>query len=115
MYGVDKLEAYVDADVYVLPSRYETFPMSVLEAYSCGKPVIASRVGGLKDLVINGVTGLLFTPEDTVMLKESIFTILNDITKAKQMGNKGKEYVKENFNVESVVDKLEELYIRVIE
>ena len=56
LYGKDKLEADVDADVYALPSRYETFPMSVLEAYSCGKPVIVSKLGGLKDLVINWVT-----------------------------------------------------------
>jgi len=110
LYGVDKLEAYIDADVYVLPSRYEIFGLTVLEAYSCGKPVIASRVGGLKDLVIDGVTGLLFTSEDTVMLTESIFIILNDITKAKQMGDKGKKYVKENFTIVNVVDKLECIY-----
>ncbi|MCJ7635639.1 glycosyltransferase, partial [Candidatus Bathyarchaeota archaeon] len=64
LYGEDKLEAYVDSNMYVLPSRYETFPMSVLEAYACGKPVIASMIGGLKHLVANELTGLLVEPGD---------------------------------------------------
>ena len=59
LYGDDKLAAYVDADVYVLPSTYETFPVTILEAYACSKPVIASKVGSLNDLVLDGVTGLL--------------------------------------------------------
>jgi len=62
LYGEDKLEAYVDADVYVLPSRYEIWGITVLEAYACGKPVITSKVGGLKDLVLSKVTGLLSDP-----------------------------------------------------
>ena len=64
LYGEDKMAAYIDSEVYVLPSRYETFPMTILEAYACGKPVVASEVGGLRDLVKNGETGLLFKPED---------------------------------------------------
>lgn len=110
LYGKDKLEAYVDADVYVLPSRYETFPLTILEAYSCGKSVIASSVGGLKDLVIVGVTGLLFTPENTIQLARSLFYMLEDDTRAKKMGLKGKQFVKENFTIENIIDRLEVLY-----
>jgi glycosyltransferase involved in cell wall biosynthesis len=49
LYGRDKLEAYVDADVYVLPSRYETFPMSILEALACGIPIILTENCGINE------------------------------------------------------------------
>jgi len=114
LYGKEKLEAYVDADVYVLPSIYETFPMSVLEAYSCGKPVIASRVGGLKDLVIDGVTGLLFESENNEQLVESLLSILNNNARAEKMGAKGIEFVEENFTIEKVVDRLEDIYTEAV-
>jgi glycosyltransferase involved in cell wall biosynthesis len=110
MYGDDKLEAYVDADVYVLPSRYETFPMSLLEAYACGKPVIASRVGGLTDIVVEGITGLLVETRDVRKLTRSMLSLLNDDDRAKEMGLRSKQFVKENFTIEKVVDKLEQLY-----
>jgi len=114
LYGKDKMSAYVDSDVYVLPSRYETFPMTVLEAYACGKPVIASKVGGLMDLVIEGVTGLLFEPSDATGLAESIFLLLDNQEKTEDMGLKGRQFVKENFSIEKVVDRLEKVYEGVV-
>ena len=110
LYGEDKLEAYVDADVYVLPSRYETFPMGLLEAYACDKPVVASRVGGLKDLVLNKATGLSFDLGNIRQLTNSILYLVNNDDKAREMGLRGKQFVKENFTVEKVVDRLERLY-----
>ena len=114
LFGKDKLEAYVDADVYVLPSRYETFPMSLLEAYACVKPVVCSKECGLKDLVIDGVTGLLVKEEDANQLAHSILSMLNDDDRAKEMGMRGRRLVKESFTLEKVVDKLEKLYEDVL-
>ncbi|MHA1834247.1 MAG: glycosyltransferase, partial [Candidatus Baldrarchaeia archaeon] len=102
--------AYVDADVYVLPSRYETFPMGLLEAYACGKSVVASRVGGSKDLVINKVTGLLFDSGNVKQLASSIFYLLNNGDKVNEMRLRGRQFVEENFAIERVVDRLEDLY-----
>jgi len=110
LYGKDKISAYVDSDVYVLPSRYEIWGMTVLEAYACGKPVIASKVGGLMDLIIEGMTGLLFKPGDITELAESIFFLLDNQEKAEDMGLKGRQFVKENFSIEKVVDRLEKVY-----
>ena len=110
LHGVAKVEAYVDADVYVLPSRYETFPMTVLEAYACGKPVIASKVGGLKDIILNGETGLLFDAGDIVQLSKNILYLLSDKAMADDMGLKGKLFNGENFTICQVVDKLQNLY-----
>jgi len=110
LYGEDKLAAYVDSEVYVLPSRYETFPMTILEAYACGKPIVASRVGGLKDLVIDRETGLLFEPGNVAQLAKSIFNLLNSNDVAKEMGLKGKNFVRENFTIEKVMKRLEKVY-----
>jgi glycosyltransferase involved in cell wall biosynthesis len=110
LYGADKLAAYVDSEAYVLPSRYETFPMTILEAYACGKPIVASRIGGLKDLIIDGETGLLFEPGNVVQLAKSIFNLLNGDDVAKEMGSKGKNFVRQNFTIEKVVKRLEKVY-----
>ena len=110
LYGEDKMAAYIDSEVYVLPSRYETFPMTILEAYACEKPVVASEVGGLRDLVRNGETGLLFKPENVKQLAERIFNILNDDKMAEEMGLKGRNFVEENFAIEKIIEKLEKLY-----
>jgi glycosyltransferase involved in cell wall biosynthesis len=110
LYGVAKLEAYVDADVYVLPSRYETFPMTVLEAYACGKPVIASKVGGLNDLLINGETGMLVDPGNTAELTKNILYLLDHAERAEEMGLKGKQFVNENFTINKIAEELQNLY-----
>jgi glycosyltransferase involved in cell wall biosynthesis len=116
LYGEDKMAAYIDSEVYVLPSRYETFPMTILEAYACEKPVVASEVGGLKDLVKVGETGLLFEPGNVKQLAEGIFNILSNYDNmAKEMGLRGKNFVKENFTIERVIEKLEKLYKKIVE
>jgi glycosyltransferase involved in cell wall biosynthesis len=114
LYGQDKLEAYVDSEFCVLPSRYETFPMTVLEAYACGKPVIASEVGGLKDLIIDGETGLLFEAGNIKRLTRSIFNLINGNDVAKEMGLKSKNFVRENFTIEKVAERLEKTYEEVV-
>jgi glycosyltransferase involved in cell wall biosynthesis len=113
LYGEDKLAAYVDSEVYVLPSKYEAFPMTILEAYACGKPIVASKVGGLKDLVKDGETGLLFEPGNVEQLAKSIFNLLNGNDVAKEMGLRGKNFVRENFTIEKVVERLEKVYEEV--
>ena len=114
LYGEDKLRAYVDSDIYVLPSKYETFPMSLLEAYACAKPVICSKVGGLKDLVINGVTGFLVEPTNTKELAEKMLYLLDNNDKAKEMGVKARRLVEEKFSIDKVVSRLEILYEEVL-
>jgi len=113
LYGRDKLEAFVNAEIYVLPSRYEAFGISVLEAYSCGIPVIASRVEGLSYLVIDSVTGLLFDPGNIKQLTSSILYLLNNKDEAREMGLRGMKFVKENFSIEKVVDMVEQTYYKL--
>ena len=115
LYGRDKLEAYVDSEFYVLPSRYETFPMAALEAYACGKPIIASNVGGLRELVVNGETGLLIDVGDIDQLAKAIHSLLNNEAEVEKMGSKGMQYVKSNFSIEKVVERLEKVYEEAVE
>jgi glycosyltransferase involved in cell wall biosynthesis len=114
LYGEDKLEAYVDADVYVLPSRYEIWGLTALEAYACGKPVVVSKVGGLAYLVIDGITGFSVAPGNVRQLADAILVILSDDDRAKQMGSMGKSFVKENFDIQKTIEELESLYRKVL-
>jgi glycosyltransferase involved in cell wall biosynthesis len=114
LYGRSKLEAYVDADVYVLPSRYEIFPLSILEAYACGKPVIASNISGLRDLVVDGKTGFLAEQGNVEQLARCMLTLVEDHGRAEEMGFSGKLFVKQKFPMENIVDSLEDLYTEIV-
>jgi len=115
LYEEDKLSAYVDANLLVLPSKYEIFGLSILEAYACKVPVIASNVPGLKNLVINGVTGLLVKSWDIIQLSNAISYLLNYEEKAHVMGINGYRFVKYNFDINRIIEKLEHLYHECVE
>ena len=113
IYGNAKLEAFVDSDLYVLPSRYETFPMSLLEAYVCGKPAITSRIEGLNDLVLENVTGFSVEPDNVENMAIRMLFLLNDENKIKEIGMNSRKFV-EKFAIEKVVDKLVQLYEEIV-
>ena len=115
LYGKDKLEASIDADIFVLPSRYETFPNVVLEAYACSKPVIASNVESIPDIVLHGKTGLLFRAGDVEELAEMISYMLTHSEEAKRMGHRARKVVDEKFSIDKVVDSIEVLYEKTLE
>ena len=110
LYGKDKLAAYVDANVYVLPSTYETFPVTILEAYACSKPVIAFQVGSLSDLVIDDVTGYLVEVRSPDKLANAIIKLLRNPNKASEMGLNGRKLVQTHYNTEKVANILENIY-----
>ncbi|MEM3590264.1 MAG: glycosyltransferase family 4 protein, partial [Candidatus Bathyarchaeia archaeon] len=84
---------YACSDVLVLPSKdsSEGFGLTILEAGACGKPVIASRVGGLPEVVEDGGNGLLVPPNDEWALSEAILKVLGDEELARRMGKRGRE------------------------
>jgi glycosyltransferase involved in cell wall biosynthesis len=115
LYGRDKLEAYVDADVFVLPSRYETFPNVILEAYACFKPVIASNVESISDIVVCGETGLLFPVGNIQELAEKISYMLTHSQEAEEMGHRARKRVEDEFSIDKVADSTEVLYDKILE
>jgi glycosyltransferase involved in cell wall biosynthesis len=113
LYGRDKLAAYVDSDLCVLPSRYETFPIALLEVYACSKPIVASNLQGLKELIVDGETGLLFETGNFKQMAEKMVYLLNDNNKAAEIGMKARGLVEERYSIDRVVDNLEELYMEI--
>lgn len=80
---------YNAADVTVLPSHYESFGMVAMEAMACGRPVVASRVGGLATAVVDGVTGLLVPEGDVGLLADRIERLLDDPALRARLGAEG--------------------------
>jgi len=110
IYGQQKLEAYVDADVYVLPSYYEIFSVTVLEACACGTPVVVTDRCGLAD-VIEGHAGVV-APCDEKRLASAILSILSDDEFGKQLSTGGRRLVREGFSLAEMAENLERVYLQ---
>ncbi len=96
---------YNSLDCFVLPSRFETFPVSVLEVMACGKPVIASRVGGIPEIIDHGVNGLLVAPHNAGALQEALQRLLQDAALRTALGRAGRDRVLKNFTLEKKADE----------
>ncbi len=101
-------------DLVVLPSREESFPQVILEAMSMAKPVVAADVGGVGEIVINGVNGTLVPPGDAEAFTQGICQILQDKNKAYEMGQAGRKQVLENFGIEKMINATESIYNKLI-
>jgi glycosyltransferase involved in cell wall biosynthesis len=96
-------------DIFVLPSLNEGMGRVLVEAMAAGKPVVASNVGGIPDLVQHDYNGLLVAPGDEKALATSIKQLISNPQKAKLMGQRGREFCRQ-FSVESMVEKIDSLY-----
>ncbi len=86
------------SDILCLPSYRESFGISVIEAASMGVPTVASKVTGLVDSVINGETGILVPPKDSISLKQALLNLLNDNEMRKLMGRKAQARARHFFD-----------------
>ena len=106
----DLLPYYRAADVFVLPSISEGLSNSMLEAMACGVAVMASRVGGARDAITQGVSGCLFDPLNRVELKECLRGFVADRSLALKMGEQARKTAVENYSMARVADELMEIY-----
>lgn len=104
------------ASLVVIPSEwYENCPMSVLEAMAHGKPVIASNMGGIPELVAHEQTGLLFDPGDRATLKTQILRLMNNPDERLRFGTAARARIEERFSLEQHNEALLDLYHAAIE
>ena len=104
------MEVLKSSQILVLPSRIESVPQSILEAFYLKVPVVATNVGGVHELVSNNKTGLLVTPNNSSELLEKINDLLNDIELCNRLANNAHEFVMKNFSWEVLLPKYIKLY-----
>jgi len=108
------MNAWSRSSIALVPSIVaETFGIVALEGMSMGKPVIASRIGGLTDIVVDGETGLLVPPGNPQALREAMQCLLDDPERRERMGKMAKQRVVE-FQANSVVRRVEQVYQEIL-
>jgi len=107
----DEIPALLNAsDIFVLPSRWEGFGLSAAEAMATEVPVIATKVPGLTELIIDGKTGLIIEPEDVDALILAMEKLINDEAMRKSLGSAARQRVQEEFSIEANIAAHEQLY-----
>jgi N-acetyl-alpha-D-glucosaminyl L-malate synthase BshA len=113
--NVPNLEEVVGAsDVFLLPSEAESFGMAALEAMASEVPVIATRAGGLPEVVVEGETGYLLPVGDVEGMAQRAIEILGDEALQSRLGRNGRLVAEERFNEERIVPQYREFYERII-
>jgi len=102
-------------DIYVNVSLEESFGVSVLEASACGRPVVASDVGGLPEVVRQGYTGYLVEPDNSRATAQAVYQLIKDPALRKKMGAQGREWVQHQYSLDSSVEKMVSVYRRLID
>jgi len=102
------------ADLFLLPSSQESFGLAALEAMACGVPVVASRVGGLPEVVADGECGFLHAPDDLEAMAESAARILGDDALHERMARAGRRLVCARFSESKVVPRYESFYESIL-
>ncbi len=107
--------AYHAADVLVLPSHADNFPCVIQESLACETPVIASRVGGIPEMIRDGKTGLLVEPRNPGKLANALGKLLSEPDQLERMGRSGREHAVSNWSLPVVGRKHIDLYHAIVE
>src|SRR5690606_17021602 len=102
------------ADVFVLPSRLEGLPLSLLEALAAGRPVVASSIGGIVDVVRDGIEALLVPPDDPAALADAVRRVLHEPALADAIAHAGRMRVKTEFSAEGMARSVASIYDEVL-
>jgi glycosyltransferase involved in cell wall biosynthesis len=100
-------------DIAVSSSDFEGSPLSVMEYMEAARPVVATRVGGVPDLIDDGVHGRLVEPQDPEAFAAAVAELLRDPERAREMGRRGQQRRREEFDIDVMVKRLEELYVEL--
>ena len=100
-------------DIFVLPSLAEGISNTILEAMSCGLPVIATDVGGNSELVTNNKSGLLVTSADSSALANTLYQLVTDPKLCESFGQAGRDEIERRFSMTAMVNQYFEVYRNV--
>jgi glycosyltransferase involved in cell wall biosynthesis len=109
-YRNDPRNVMTSSDVVVCASSYESFPQSSLEALALGRPLVATSVGGLVEVVRDGETGILVPPGDPDSMAAAILRLLDDRELARRMGAAGRDFITQTYTLEAQAAALAALY-----
>jgi len=103
------------ADVFLLPSGHESFGLAALEAMACGVPVVGSRIGGLPEVIVDGETGYLCSPDDIPCMTSLVVGLLTDEAQRVRMGASSRERAVREFALPAIVGQYVDVYRRIID
>jgi glycosyltransferase involved in cell wall biosynthesis len=106
----DPYEILALMDVFVMPSMNEGIPMVLLEALALSRPVVASRVGGIPEVIEHGASGLLVDAGQHEALAHACITLLDDRERAERLGVAGRKRIEQEFSADTMTAKVAELY-----
>jgi glycosyltransferase involved in cell wall biosynthesis len=106
----DTFQALSAIDIFVMPSLKEGLGLSLMEAMACGIPVVGSDVGGIKTLIQNNQNGLLVAAADSEALSRAILELLQDVSKAKALGEGARIFIHKNFSQRRMLLETEKVY-----
>ena len=109
-YRDDVANLMASIDILAFPTLKESFGRSAIEAMAHAKPVVASNVGGVPEIVIDGKTGILVPPGSPEKLADALLELINDRKKREDMGNEGLRVVREKFDIKDMMNRIEDVY-----
>jgi glycosyltransferase involved in cell wall biosynthesis len=109
------LEHFQSADIYCLPSLMDSSPSSLLEAMSCGLPVVSTKVMGIPEIVTHNENGILVEPNNVKVLAEALLRVLGDSVLRKRFSRNNREKMTNHFDWRNYIEKLEQIYDSVLE
>jgi glycosyltransferase involved in cell wall biosynthesis len=108
------LQMLPTADLLIHCSEHEGLGLAIMEAMGAGLPVVASRVGGVPDLVCEGETGFMLSPDDVEGYAERIIALLKNDQLRKELGNKGRKFAEKYLNKDTILSQTEKVYQDVL-
>lgn len=106
----DLVTIYHACDLFVSTSKYEGFGLAIVEAMAAGRPVVATAVGGVPEVILDGTTGRLCAPNDVNGLVRAVSDLLGDLSTRERMGDAARERANQLFDASAMMRKYEELY-----
>lgn len=114
-YGEDLLNVFRSLDLFVIPSiEGDTIPQVLMQALAMGLPVVSTTVGSIPDVILDGETGFIVPPRDSLALADRIGRLLDNASLRADFGARGRALVERSYSLDLMLDELEHVYTRVL-